>query len=1528
MQNKTLMLKLIAVTMALILSLSNFLVLVSYAAEISTVSSVDLTSQDSKTNNKNISFDSYFKQNGNNVYSAMLNVEDENKLYINIKLSNKGYLKTGTINFEEESFNIKNQEESATTIQNIDYSSNQIILNQINKGTEVELEIPIEIAKNEIYNIQKLNNNNKVLFTGTYVTEKGKEIEIEKEIYLGLKWDANVEGILEQSISKYVREIEGKTLIEVRLSSGLNKNIMPIKETATELEVPEIEGKLPVYVNVIANSLVSTKGELNGASFSENNFEYNEEEKKLKISVQNLVSENGEVSWKDGVDEYKVIFIYEELTEEEKNIVLNSKVSFDIYGKEETVEKAINTEVTLNENLGNINEIEVIPETREIFKNFMYANSEYETEYKLDWNLNIGYAEISDKIIISDSTENFVNADQEKISVNQNTYYKQTIINRVNFEKILGEDGYIKILNGANEELAYITFEPEEDENIIVNYENIDINKIKIETSKSKTEGTLKIQHVKAIKPQTEYEKELIKTFASLENEVNLSTIYNKVIETNSEEEQELEGKTTKTEEIEILNVSDINSINLLEPVTKVGITLNKEALVTGSINEDVELYLNLINNEEKYSLFVNPVFDIKLPEELDFIQIKDIKLVFEEELQVQNTELFEDENGIKHIRIILSGIQTKYNIENIITGAGIIITADIGLKDIVETKQANIEVICINENEEVSEKTEVNLIKIEVPEVEEEVKPEEEENPEVEEEQGIPDENKPEIEEEIEVPEDYINGETEVPEKVEEEIEENLKQEEEIIEEVVNNNILRANVVIESDKGESAVLKWGEIVTYKVSIKNYGETLKNSKLKVDLPEGLTYMAEEEAFEPLFYEPNPEVRTITWNLEELLVGREIIKEFKAMINKDVTNIAINAQVIDGESEKIKVSNTITNECKQGNVSVQLETNMKGIQIGVDDTFNYQIKVKEILGKNLSNVIVELPLPEGTNYLNAYIIEGKNAISENIKINNNIVEIKIEELLANEEKYIVVELDAKNILEIENKEINTQVKVNADGIEEFLSNISTNKLSKPTLEIKEYSNLENNEIKAGNIIKHVIEIKNVGVGTAENIKIEDNFSEGVKYLNTIYTKNGKLVENKNYDGSKSKIITSLNENETLIAVVTMQAPEKSDNIENFVQVSAKGIETIKTEKDTYKIVNSNNASNNTNQNNNSENSNLENNNQETDKARSDISGIIWLDKNKNGIKELEEDKLGNTEVYLINMETQVQMRTQTNSDGKYIFNNENGKYMIVAVYDESKYSLTKSFVSYADSDMISKGVRAEAQVNNQKRVVAIIENINIQDADVSNLNIGLIENEVFDLSLNKVVDSVTVTTNKGTTSYKSNKKLAKVEIHAKEIVGAVAKITYRFDVKNEGDIQGTATKVFENMPEGLNIDLNENPGWKIDKEGRLYNDSLVNQTINPGETKSIYVTFTKTMTEDNTGIINNIAEIGESYNNLGIKDKDSVSGNNSKNEDDLSYADVYIGIKTGKTILYISLGLSMLIVLSTGIYLINKKVLQY
>ena len=57
-----------------------------------------------------------------------------------------------------------------------------------------------------------------------------------------------------------------------------------------------------------------------------------------------------------------------------------------------------------------------------------------------------------------------------------------------------------------------------------------------------------------------------------------------------------------------------------------------------------------------------------------------------------------------------------------------------------------------------------------------------------------------------------------------------------------------------------------------------------------------------------------------------------------------------------------------------------------------------------------------------------------------------------------------------------------------------------------------------------------------------------------------------------------------------------------------------------------------------------------------------------------------------------------------------------------------------------------------------------------------------------------------------------------------------------------------------------------------------------------------------MTNENTGVVNNRAEIAEDYNEYGIADVNSTPNNNMTGENDMGSADVIIGISTGGTII--------------------------
>ena len=127
-----------------------------------------------------------------------------------------------------------------------------------------------------------------------------------------------------------------------------------------------------------------------------------------------------------------------------------------------------------------------------------------------------------------------------------------------------------------------------------------------------------------------------------------------------------------------------------------------------------------------------------------------------------------------------------------------------------------------------------------------------------------------------------------------------------------------------------------------------------------------------------------------------------------------------------------------------------------------------------------------------------------------------------------------------------------------------------------------------------------------------------------------------------------------------------------------------------------------------------------------------------------------------------------------------------------------------------------------------------------------------------------------------------------------------------------------------LSNGLIFSSELNPDWYL-SGNELYTNKLANEVINPGEEKEVKLVLTKTMTNDNVGVINNRAEIVEDYNEYGNKDINSTPNNNMSGENDMGSADVIIGVATGGTMIaYIMLIIINTILIAVAIRLMIKN----
>ena len=282
-----------------------------------------------------------------------------------------------------------------------------------------------------------------------------------------------------------------------------------------------------------------------------------------------------------------------------------------------------------------------------------------------------------------------------------------------------------------------------------------------------------------------------------------------------------------------------------------------------------------------------------------------------------------------------------------------------------------------------------------------------------------------------------------------------------------------------------------------------------------------------------------------------------------------------------------------------------------------------------------------------------------------------------------------------------------------------------------------------------------------------------------------------------------------------------------------------------------------------------------------------------------------------------------LTTTTSSTGFYSFSKvPAGQYIVIFEYDTVQYGLTAFRNEGTADDLSSKVITKNVVIDGQEQQVAATEVIKVENENIANINIGLITAKKYDLQLDKYISKVTVQNSTTTTHTYENTTLAKEEIHAKEVNGSTVIVEYTIRVTNNGDVAAYVRKIADYLSSDYEFNSQLNKDW-YQSGNEVYCTSLANTKLEPGESKDVKLTVIKTMTESNTGLVNNTAEIVESYNEYGLTDINSTEGNKAKGENDMGSADLIISIKTGEVVMTVTLVITTIAILGVAIYLIKK-----
>ena len=755
-----------------------------------------------------------------------------------------------------------------------------------------------------------------------------------------------------------------------------------------------------------------------------------------------------------------------------------------------------------------------------------------------------------------------------------------------------------------------------------------------------------------------------------------------------------------------------------------------------------------------------------------------------------------------------------------------------------------------------------------------------------------------------------------------------------------------------------------GSYIRYQMTATNTGsEIVSNLSLVGQVPEGTIYV--EDKTLPEDYEGNitdevetgiieyPDKETVEYTIETLSPGETVTREYMVKVEKDTGTINNNVTVKYGEVTKD--SNTVSLNATSGKLNMNLTSINSGPIISEGYGYGYNVKVLNTAEETLRNVKVKVNTGDMdvSNSIVTVMDADENLVSEVDKTLDDNNEVTVDELQPNHSVSIKVTLLPK-IADMSASTVDLYAEATVDNdTNTYYSNVKETTVKTILLSIDSSSENSGSYVKEGDQIKYSIVVKNSDQKDAGNMILQNELPANVTLVSI--SKDGvQLTENDYYlTNNLDNSATIINTNPTLLGagqtatyeiVVNVDQDVDVDEATELVNKSSVYDSSIKIdESDVTHILqptsnptdNPEDPSNPNNPNNPNNPSNPENPGNAEQETRI-ISGTAWLDSNENGQKDENEELLSGITVRILNTETNELLKNSegndliatTNNNGFYSLNNiPQGQYIVIFEYDTDMYMLTDYEKEGVDSRYTSKVVKQELTINGETKAVGGTEIINVSDNNIANINIGLQAAKVYDLKLDKYVSKIIMQNSSGTTTNEyDNTTLAKAEIDAKLINSTNVVVEYTIRVTNEGEVPAYVRRIVDYVSTEYTFSSELNPDW-YEQDGRLYNVSLSNEKLDPGESTEVTLTLTKKMTETNTGLISNTAEIAESYNEQGIKDQDSTENNNATGEDDLGKADVILSIKTGQVVSTIGIVLASIVIIGLGAFVVIRILIK-
>ncbi len=1284
---------------------------------------------------------------------------------------------------------------------------------------------------------------------------------------------ARVESNLQKYINYDLSEQDKGTLVQYQIKTGIeygeNQEHSLIKKSETTLAFGEIDGKYPKAVKILLR---------------DNDYQYDANNGILTIAENNANESH----------EYTVIGYYDTYVEENITRKLNLKTSTKITleADEVTVTKDNSFETEVNEKIGELTSTHRA--TEDIYNGYMKSNqingTNYTTQYKEMNQITVSKKEAQETLEIIEEN-NLVRQKEEIEELGNKTYlvYKSTRIAKEDIKNLLGEEGTLEILDKEGNLIAVINQETEfgEDGTITVSYEN-DLTSLIIKTSNIQKEGILRLEQTKEIRN-------------------NLPDINNMKIKTITKI-----GENTKEDIIEIKDAT-----------TEVNLEINHNNWTNQQQNE-VNFNISLDANSIRNNMFKNPSIQIELPSQVEKVILGSSSIVYANGLSLKDPYIETTEDGKIRIIANLEGQQTTYDENALGLTTNIQITATVILKKDIEDAKEKVNIIYSNEytidgNPEIG----VREVDVQLESYQEEKK--------------------------------ILQEESTVTYKSAQKTKEVANQ--------VNVDAIKLEVApVKGDVNiaNEDIVYEGEFIKYNIKVTNTSDTvMENVKVIGNIPEGTTYgELEAEYYTRLGkyqYNFDETIKEKQIEIGTLKPGESITKFYEVKINnleEGIEEKQIQSNIKAYVAEQEVANYEITNVVKIAQVQVFLQAELDNIK----DKWNYIVITQ---GKQGEKVNLKVKLPEEYTP-SSYVTLGKAEYNEETgeyEYDNGDKFFLTEEQIQDEHTVILKNIavgeaysiqgtmDSSDIVkdtEASKAEL-TAVAIVSTNEKSYQSNENRIEFSFPNASITMTSSNEGEEIKYGEEIDYEIVIKNTGrtniddeVYNIVSLELKDYLPEEVNPISITYRKqiyDGNVIVS---EEEVTEDISGIQKNaetgekvpnidlsftipyqESRVIKVKAKAGSvfQKTQIENFATIKSIAEEQkipLKTSNTIKHIILPYNYMEEPNDPNNPENPDIPKDpeNPDVPSTKYSISGVAWLDENEDGQRQENEKLLAGIPVDIVEAkEGKIIGNTLTSDNGSYKFQAlDKNDYIILFKYDNKAYTVTeyrKNGVStYHNSDAMDKNILLEG-----KQITVGVTDVITVNATINNIDIGLIQNKIKDLKLDKYISKATIKTNKRNQQIDYHQaKLGKIEIKAKEIEGAMLTVEYKMIVTNVGEDATTVGNVIDYLPNGFDFSVQNNKSWNINSNTEVVNSSLSNKRLQPGESTDIILVLTKKLNGNTTGTFKNKAEI-----------KGNADDNSSNN---FSEADIIISIGTG-IFTYICITFGILIIIAIGIVLIHK-----